>query len=210
MNDGRFDDLAAAPCAAGADLLIALAAHLGTATCDELHARLDDEARRLFGVGRRDPAAQAHHLAAVMDADLGLHAALGSDCSALMLDRVLASGRGHPVVLASIGADLCRRAGLPAGVYSSPERWFIGLGSAQRPVLLDAALPQGCPRAPGRIRGHCAHEVAFCVLTGLARDHARRGRHADARHACRLRLALPIDDEVRASVQRELDELDDC
>ena len=210
MNDGRFDDLAAAPCAAGADLLIALAAHLGTATGDELHARLDDEARRLFGVGRRDPAAQAHHLAAVMDADLGLRAALGSDCSALMLDRVLASGRGHPVVLASIGADLCRRAGLPAGVYSSPERWFIGLGSHSGPCCSTPPCRRAARVHPAgsaviaRTRSHSASSPGSRATTPGADATRTPGTPA------RLRLALPIDDEVRASVQRELDELEDA
>jgi hypothetical protein len=208
MHDSPFADAASAPCAGPADLLIALSAHFGRSTPDALRGQLDDDARRLFGMHGQPPVLQAQRLAAVMAEDLGLHAALSWDCPALLLDRVLATGRGHPAVLAAIGADLCRRAGVTAGVFSSPERWFVGLGDVGRTVLMDAGLPTGCPSAPRSIRGHCGHELAFCVLSGLMRSFRAAGQLAQACQACRLRLALPIDRDLRAAVWRELDELE--
>jgi hypothetical protein len=74
--------------------------------------------------------------------------------------------------------------------------------------LIDAGLPAGCPCAPSRVRGHCSHELAFCVLSGLARSYLASCRRQEARHACRLRLALPIDEDLRATVRRELGALE--
>jgi hypothetical protein len=45
---------------------------------------------------------------------------------------------------------------------------------------------------PGEVRAACAHELAFCVLCGLSSAYTQLGRDDDARHAGRLRLALPV------------------
>jgi hypothetical protein len=68
-------------------------------------------------------------------------------------------------MLAAIGAELCLRAGVPAGVYASPRRWFVGVGEGDDLVVLDACL--------GAV-------------------YLQDGRDSDARHAGRLRLALPV------------------
>lgn len=57
------------------------------------------------------------------------------------------------------------------------------------------------------MRACCSHELAFCVLTGLVQAFVRRAQHDAARHAARLRLGLPIDDRLRATVTREIDAL---
>jgi hypothetical protein len=121
----------------------------------------------------------------------------------MRLDRVLQQRRGHPLIVAALGAELLRRAGVPAAVCSSPTRWFVGLDGDGRTALLDARL--SAHPCPDRVRRHCAHEVAFCVLTGLAERFARARRHSPARLALALRLALPVDAAVRAALQRDLD-----
>jgi hypothetical protein len=90
-------------------------------------------------------------------------------------------------------------------VYSSPTRWFVGLTGADRTVLLDARLSAHDDPRPDHVRRHCAHEVAFCVLTGLAERFARAGRRSPARLALALRLALPVDEAVRIALRRDLD-----
>jgi hypothetical protein len=59
-------------------------------------------------------------------------------------------------------------------------------------VVLDACLGAGSTDAPDEVRAACAHELAFCVLCGLGAVYLQEGRDSDARHAGRLRLALPV------------------
>jgi hypothetical protein len=129
----------------------------------------------------------------------------GTDPDLMRLDRLLDRRRGHPVLVAALGVELLRRAGVHASVCSSPTRWFVGLGGSSRTVLLDARLSGHHEPCPERVRRHCAHEVAFCVLTGLAERFARARRRSPARLALALRLALPVDGAVRAALQRDLD-----
>ena len=98
----------------------------------------------------------------------------GEDPELLRLDRVLDRRRGHPLVVAAVGAELLRRAGIAAAVCSSPTRWFVGIRDPHSTVLLDARLSAHDDPAPSRVRRHCPHEVAFCVLTGLAERFVRR------------------------------------
>ena len=92
---------------------------------------------------------------------------------------------------------------------SSPTRWFVGLTGDERTVLLDARLDGGDEPSPARVRRHCGHEVAFCVLTGLAERFARLDRRDPARRALALRLALPVDEEVRRIVESAHTEVSD-
>ena len=107
--------------------------------------------------------------------------------------------------IAALGVELLRRAGVPAAVCSSPTRWFVGLNGPDRMVLLDARLEIRDEPSPMRMRRHCSHEVAFCVLTGLAERFARADRRNPARRALALRPALPVDEQVRRALQRDLD-----
>ena len=128
----------------------------------------------------------------------------GDDPALLRLDAALHQRRAHPLIVAALGVELLRRAGVPAAVCSSPTRWFIGL-RGERAVLLDARLSAHDDPCPEHVRRHCAHEIAFCVLTGLAERFARANRRSPARLALALRLALPVDGAVRAALQRDLD-----
>jgi hypothetical protein len=153
VSEPTFLHLAGVPCSAPADPLIGPAADLGPVAAGELHARLDDHARRLFGLARHDAAGQPQRLADVMERELGLPPAAGWDCLALLLDCVLASGRGHPAVRAAIGADLCRRAGVAAGC--SPPRNGGSSGSGTASGLCCSMRPYR-PRALARQLGSAA------------------------------------------------------
>ena len=72
-------------------------------------------------------------------------------------------------------------------------------------MLLDARLSAQTGPCPDRVRRHCAHEVAFSVLTGLAERFARAGKRSPARLALALRLPLPVVETVRIALQRDLD-----
>jgi hypothetical protein len=200
-----FTELADGPCAGADELLLSLAAEFWPVDPDAARAQLDDHARRLFGVGSLDPADRAHRLGAALEQELMITAEQGGDPELLRLDRLLDRRRGHPLLVAALGVELLRRAGVHASVCSSPTRWFVGLGAGTRTVLLDARLSAHADPCPDRVRRHCAHEVAFCVLTGLAERFARARRRSPARLALALRLALPVDGAVRAALQRDLD-----
>ena len=200
-----FTDLADGPCSGADELLLSLAAEFWPVDAAAAHARLDEEARRLFGAAALAPADRAHRLGAVLEQELGIVAEQGADPDVMRLDRLLHRRRGHPLLIAALGAELLRRAGVAASVCSSPTRWFVGIHGGERTVLLDARLAAHAEPAPDRVRRHCAHEVAFCALTGLAERFARAGRRSPARLALALRLALPVDEAVRTALRRDLD-----
>jgi Transglutaminase-like superfamily len=206
--DTSFSSVASAGCPPFARMLTAIAAEFGAVDAGAIDNWLDDGARRLFGLAQLDGYGQAQRLAEVIDGELGLGAVDDGDPAELLLDRILRSRRGHPGVLSVVGYVLARRAGALGGVYSSPTRWYVGLRVGDTLVLLDADRGFDWPGAPVRVRAHCAHEVAFCLLTGLTRRFARHGAAAEARHAGRLRLALPIDGRLHRLVRAELSALD--
>jgi hypothetical protein len=200
-----FTDLADGPCADADELLLSLAAEFWPVDAPATRARLDDESRRLFGAHALAPADRAHRLGTVLEHELGIVADQGGDPELLRLDRVLDRRQGHPLVVAALGVELLRRAGIAAAVCSSPTRWFVGIPDPYRTVLLDARLSAHDDPAPSRVRRHCAHEVAFCVLTGLAERFVKADRRSPARLALALRLALPVDEAIRIALQRDLD-----
>jgi Transglutaminase-like superfamily len=208
MTEWSFSAVASAGCPPLARMLTAIAAEFGPVDAGGIYDWLDDGARRLFGLMERDGYEQVQRLAEVLDGELGLRAVDEGVPAELLLDRVLERRRGHPGVLSVIGCELALRAGVPGGVYSSPSRWFIGVRTGDTLTLLDAHRGFDWPDAPVRVRAHCAHEVAFCVLSGLRRRFAREGAAAEARRAGRLSLALPIDERLQQQVRAELSALD--
>jgi Transglutaminase-like superfamily len=201
----RFTDIADGPCAAADMLLLSLAGEFWPVDAAATQARLDDDARRLFGAAALSPADCAHRLGAVLEQELTIAPDAGPDPELLRLDRLADRRCGHPLVIAAVGVELLRRAGVEAAVCSSPTRWFVGITGGDRTVLLDARLSAPDEPCPDHVRRHCAHELAFCVLTGLAERFARAGRRSPARLALALRLALPVDEAVRLALQRDLD-----
>lgn len=192
MNAPGFRALAGARrCPGPGELLLALAAEFTRSDPAEGAARLDDGARRLFGIVDLEPDEQAERLAVVLDRDLGLGLAKDYEPETVLLDRVLETLRGHPLLLAVVGRELAVRAGAEARVFVSPTRWFVGLTAGSQTVMLDARLVPVGERPPPSVRGLCAHEIAFCVLSGLERRFIARDRLFEARMAARLRDVLP-------------------
>jgi Transglutaminase-like superfamily len=200
-----FTELADGPCSSTDELLLSLAAEFWPVDADTARARLDEESRRLFGASALAPADCAHLLAGVLEHDLRIAPKHGADPELMRLDVMLDRRRAHPLLVAALGVELLRRAGVPAAVCSSPTRWFVALAAPDGAVLLDARLSTCDDASPDRVRRHCAHEIAFCALTGLAERFARCGLRSRARLALALRLALPVDEAVRVALQRDLD-----
>jgi hypothetical protein len=207
MSCDPFDDRASCARESGVELLLAIAGEFGPADAATTQRRLDDFALPLFGLADEDAGEQAAALLALMAVELRFVACAGDDPRQLLLPHVVDSRRGHPLMLAVVGREIARRAGVGAAVFSSPQRWFVGLQADEHLLLLDASL-RDADQAPIQVRPHCRHELACCALTGLSRSFASHGRLDEARRAARRKLTLPIADGLRSQVRRELEALD--
>jgi hypothetical protein len=205
MTCEPFADRAACSTTSSIDLQLAIAGEFGPEDAVATHGLLDDFALALFGMAGSEPHAQADRLMRLMARELHF-AVHGDDPEQLLLPRVVATRRGHPLMLAIVASELAQRAGIAVTVYSSPERWFVGFDAGDHVLLLDAALADS-PQAPTQVRAHCRHELAYWTLTAISRGFVGRGQLVHARRATRLKLALPIGDALRAEVGRELDAL---
>lgn len=175
-------------------LLLALAAQFRPV--DQWHARerLDDFSRHLFGLDGLHAEAQAGCVLHALRHEIGLQPAGGNDVDHLMLDRVLDSRRGHPLLLTVIAVELARRAGVRASVCSSPAHWYAAFGE-QDVVLVEVSATTSSGTLPALVQRHCAHEVGFRVLSRLchAYNACACGREA-ARAAALLRAINPCPD----------------
>jgi hypothetical protein len=169
------------------ELLLALAAHFRPV--DQQHAleSLDDYSRHLFGLGVLHCDAQAACVLHALRHDIGMQATDCDEPDHLMLDRVLDRRRGHPLLLTAIAVELARRAGVGAGVCSSPEHWFAAFGDEDI-VLVELSGAVGPP--PAVVQRHCTHEVGYRVLSRLCHAYNARALRRDAGRAARLLRTL--------------------
>jgi hypothetical protein len=197
MTSRRGDDLRTAmaeaalaaigrtACPPLADALTAVTAAWRPIDRAAVDAQLDALARPLFTV-EPSGTARARALARLVVRSLRPDPA---PTATLWLDELLAAGRGHPVIVATAAAEVGRRAGWEVSVCSTPNAWHAGLLDDDRLWLVDATGTPPSEPAPGIVRRHCAHEVAFVVLTGLA-QRADVPREAARARELRDRLAL--------------------
>jgi hypothetical protein len=180
-------------------LLLALAAEFRDVEWERALDRLDELARPLFGIAGLEPEAAAERLVTGLGRDEGLVADLAG-VEGLLVDRVVRSGTGHPALLAFVYSAVGRRAGVTVGVLSSPERWYAGVETETDVVLIDPAPGAGSrPSAPPlNVRRYCGHELAYAVLSGLARRFETRCLPAEAERARSLRSHLPVVRDCRA------------
>jgi Transglutaminase-like superfamily len=195
-DEQAFAALTRRACPPVGEALFAVAAAWRPVDWQEMDGRLDQLARPLFGAGpggRERAGALAELLVERFRPDPVL-------VDGLWLDRVLDSGRGHPVMLAAVATEVARRAGWSAMVCSSRQAWFAGLvasasgdeASGRGSGVLWLVDPTGeasGSSAPKTVRRHCAHELAFIVLSGLAERFAGP---RDREQAQRLREQLDV------------------
>ena len=163
--------------------MIGLATALGDADPHELRDCLDHNARPLFGLAHAPLHEQAAEIAEAITNRLGLRATTDRH-GHLLLNHALADRAAHPIILATIGHELARHAGLSSVVARSrSDYWtlltrgdtFLPLGYGSRTTLISSE-PEAC----------CAHEIAHQILLRIAAD----GTPESARRADRLRVAL--------------------
>jgi hypothetical protein len=206
-----FADLARSPYATSVDLLAALAGEFAPVDAGAVHSQLDNDARALFGLATLDPspATRAQRVRDVMHDTLGYRSDARDDPRGVLLPSVLQRRRGHPLAIAAVAAALVERAGDHAIVCSSPRHWLVAIGDPGEMSVLDATFAPPPPSAPPQLRAHCAHQLAYGSLTALATCFATMRRHDEAQRASRLRLTLPLDGVLRATVQAQIDAYDE-
>ena len=183
-GEQAFTAISHEACPSMAETLLAVVAAWRPVDHVDLDGQLDQMARALFAA-EPDGRERARTLAAFLTRELraGRHAR----STGLWLDEVLATRRGHPVLIAALAAELGRRAGWQISVCSTPTAWYAGLVDGDVLWLVE---PTGAAAGvPTTVRRHCAHELAYVVLTGLA-ERFERPRDRDRARRLRDRLAL--------------------
>ncbi|WP_205695931.1 transglutaminase family protein [Conexibacter sp. SYSU D00693] len=209
MADQRvtpFCDQACRACPPLDELALALALELRE-DVDVAGARaaLDELALPAMPAGGLTPQGQGY---ALLDATAHLRPATrGGGLGAFALDRVLATGTGHPSMLAVVQAEVARRAGLAMTTAGFGGRLFVvHRRGGPVPVVLEPGATQLTAPAdlPDTLHWRCSHQVAFTVLGAAAAEASACGDLRRASRALELRLALPVDDETRHQLDRDL------
>ena len=180
-----METLSRRECPQLAEALIAVAAAWRPISRRDVDARLDALARPLFAI---EPTAQARADALAELIALGFEPDARA-LEGLWLDEVLETRRGHPALIAAVAAELGQRAGWDFAICSTPTAWYTGLLDDGRLWLIDPTGAAHGVGAPALVRRHCAHELAYVVLTGLAERLPSSQDTARAR-GLRDRLAL--------------------
>jgi hypothetical protein len=195
-----FAALAALPCPAYDEMLIALEREFRAVDRARVAGALDDLSRPLFSMRSASAGLRATAFAAAA------HEALpedGTEPPHWLLACALEERRAAAPVRAALAVELGRRAGIAARPVRMRGMWLVGVHDRGTPLAAavgpdplggDSALHEGCL---------CAHETAFAVLGGLAAAWRAEGDVLRARRAGGLRLLLPLDGALRGQVLEE-------
>jgi hypothetical protein len=155
------------PALAADDALIALADRF--AGCDRaaVLTRLDDVARGLFGAAALPPRQQADRLASALRDTLGLRP-VTHDHRALLVDHAFTTQRAHPLVIAAVGHELGRRAGLTTRICRVQTDWWLTLPGDE--VLTALGCSPGTTHPCGPLTAICPHQLAYALLAHLGHD----------------------------------------
>lgn len=206
-----FEELATHPDPPLDAMTLAIAEELRTVDVDRAMARLDllGEEVAENAEGRTAPEDQIHALAEVLG---DRHGFAGDreeydDPGNSMLDVVLERRRGLPILLSILYVEVARRARIPLAGVGLPGHFVAGHFGGPHTVLCDPfdggviVAPEVDPRA---VRPWGAHETALRVLNNLVVAYQRRGNLGAALQAAEMRLVLPVDDDLRETLETEL------
>ncbi|MDA0182310.1 hypothetical protein OJ997_18530 [Solirubrobacter phytolaccae] len=131
-----------------------------------------------------------------------LRATRGGTADALLLDRALERGHGHPILVATILAEVGRRAGLPVGVVAGAAGHFVAHQRLTEALVLDPYTGQLTDADElGVLQWRCGHQVAAELLDELQPRYERVGDLARALHVARMRTTLPFEDTQDAELR---------
>jgi regulator of sirC expression with transglutaminase-like and TPR domain len=155
------------------------------------------------------PGEQARALGDVLGGRHGFAGTEGSydDPEMSMLDAVVASRRGLPILLAVVYAESARRAGWPVWGVGMAGHFVIGHFGAFPALLVDpfrggTAMPGVLAAEPPR--PWSSQAILRRMLSNLVAAHLRRFDIGQAIRAAELRDLLPGEREVQGEHHREL------
>ena len=203
----NFSKLAATADPSLEDLALSIAAEFRSVDEEDAHARLDALGEEMTSAlrGLSTPRAQAHAVSAV----LGDRHGFEGDKKRYdrpensMLDLVLQTRRGLPILLSVIYVEVGRRAGLPLGGVGLPGHFVVGHFGSRPPVLLDP-FHGGSVLGEQPVKQWRPHEIALRMLNNLVGSYERRGDINRTLRAAEMRLQLPLDSTVRDQLETEL------
>jgi regulator of sirC expression with transglutaminase-like and TPR domain len=209
VADPSFTTLASDPDATLDRLALALAAEFRPVDAVSALARLDvlgaEVAAALPAEG--GPAAEARACAEVLGGRHGFRGRRENYDAPehSMLDLVLLSARGLPILLSAVYVETARRAGVALAGVGLPGHFVVGHFGADPPLLLDPfAGGDSLPPATDQVRPWTAHETALRMLNNLVASYTRRSDLGPALRAAELRLALPTEGPARAALEGDL------
>jgi regulator of sirC expression with transglutaminase-like and TPR domain len=212
MQLPRFEDLAASADATLDLLALALAAAFRPVEAARALATLDGlgaEVTRVLHGSARTPRAEALALSHVLGA---VHGFTGDTeqydrPENSMLDRVLESRRGLPILLGVVYVEVARRAGVELAGVGLPGHFVVGHFGADPPFLIDpfaGGAPVDVREADPLVRPWSPHETAMRMLNNVVGSYQRRGDIGRAIRAGELRLALPAEESLGEALRADL------
>jgi regulator of sirC expression with transglutaminase-like and TPR domain len=124
-----------------------------------------------------------------------------------MLDVVLATRRGLPILLSVLYVEVARRAGVGLAGVGLPGHFVVGHFGADPPVLADPFADGTLVQVevpPALVRPWRSREIAMRMLNNLVGSYQRRGDLHAAIRAARMRLQLPAPPALRDTLRSEL------
>ena len=173
-----------------AEFLLALAAEFDPVDPDPAEAALDALGSDLYEAALRAPRGALRAVGELIGDRFEAEAPAALRRRGLMLDRVLARGAGHPVLIATIAAEAGNRAGIPLLCVADCDGVYVAHAGLAEPLVLDPARPAAGLLHAGELNGtvlrRCPHQLASIVLDELVARGCRGGDLATAlkRHSC--------------------------
>ena len=202
-----FSDLAATADPGLDELALAIAAEFRPIDEAATRARLDALGNELAGAlrGLSNARAQAHAVAAVLGDRHGFEGDKRryDRPENSMLDLVLETRRGLPILLSVVYVEVGRRAGLPICGVGLPGHFVVGHFGGSPPVLMDP-FHRGTVLGEQPVKPWRPHEIGLRMLNNLVGSYERRGDLVRTLRAAEMRLELPVDAAVRDQLETEL------
>jgi regulator of sirC expression with transglutaminase-like and TPR domain len=207
-----FEELAAAPDATIDLLALAMAAEFRSVDVPTAMASLDTLGADLSTAAQRTTGSPEEVAAACTEVLAGVHRFEGDrehydEPRNSMLDVVLDTRRGLPILLSVVYIEAARRAGIALSGVGLPGHFVVGHFGADPPLLLDpfdGGRPVGAEAAPSGLRPWLPDEIAMRMLNNLVSSYTRRADLAHAIRAAELRLLLPAPEALRDTLATEL------
>jgi hypothetical protein len=189
------------------DLALSLAREFGPVDARAACDRLDELGGELRVALLLPPPEQCTVCALFLAARRRLRLAGAFAPEALLLDRVLQRGEGHPLALALVYSEAARKAGIPLLPAYAEGRFLVAHGDADdEPLVLDPAaggrrlLPA---EIPGGLGWLCPHEVGFRLLACLQEAFELTGDVRSALRAVDIGLELPVAGAPRLGLEHD-------